>query len=245
MTPLKSAQQKYRSVPPSKCAFTRADLLVTLGVLALLALVVLPALANQRPRSARIVCANNLRQIGLGFQLWGNDHADTLPQETSLNAGGTMAHPLSPNVWLHLSWISNEVATPAIFLCPSDSGRAARDFSFSSTGGYDHPNFANRASSYFLGYTGFSIPNAPGAAIAGDRNVITESVASCSRFLTALSINSPPDVGVVQWTKGLHNQAGNVLSFDGRVQQLDSPGLRKAFDIPNGDNARKHIITPR
>src|SRR5258706_15697824 len=83
-------------------AFPGAELLVILAVLALLALVVLPALANNRPRSARVICANNLRQIGMGFQLWGNDHNDTLPQEVPVLQGGTMQHALAPNVWLHL-----------------------------------------------------------------------------------------------------------------------------------------------
>ena len=57
-------------------AFTRAELLVVVAVFALLALIVLPALANNRPRSHRVMCANNLRQIGLAMQLWGSDHND-------------------------------------------------------------------------------------------------------------------------------------------------------------------------
>jgi len=151
----------------------------------------LPALANNRPRSDRVICANNLRQIGMGFQLWGNDHNDTLPQEVPVLEGGTMQHALAPNVWLHMAWLSNEVATPKIFLCPSDTGQPASDFTGNPAGGYLHSNFRNAATSYFLGYTGASIINDPDATIAGDRNVSNAGVTGCSRFNTALRIPTP------------------------------------------------------
>jgi hypothetical protein len=225
-------------------AFTRLELLAVLAALAFLATVVLPALANTRPRSNRVICANNLRQIGIGFQLWGNEHNDTLPQEVPVSQGGTMQHALAPNVWLHLAWISNEVANPKIFLCPSDTARPAFDFSV-NPGGYLHPNARNAATSYFLGYTGASFVNDPDATIAGDRNVSTAGVSGCSRFNTALSIpnHSPATIGA--WITGLHGVVGNVLTWSGQVKQLDSDGLHRALDFPNNDNGAKHVITPR
>jgi competence protein ComGC len=225
-------------------AFTRAELLVILAVLALLALVVLPALANNRPRSARVICGNNLRQIGMGFQLWGNDHNDTLPQEVPVLQGGTMQHALAPNVWLHLAWLSNEVVTPKIFLCPSDTGQPASDFTGSPAGGYLHANFRNGATTYFLGYTGILSLNNAAEIVAGDRNVATAGVSGCSRFNTALVVPRPP-TAIARWTDGLHGTAGNVLSYDGRVQQLDSAGLNSMLNSRLDDNGSKHIITPR
>jgi hypothetical protein len=228
-----------------KCAFTRAELLAVLAVLAVLTLVVLPALANSRSRSARVICANNLRQIGVAFQLWGNEHFDELPQEVSPSDGGTKQHPLAANVWFHLAWISNELASPKILLCSSDTGQFARDFTADPTGGYLHPNFANRATSYFLGYNDPYFANNPNAAIAGDRNITTTGgVAGCSRFNTALRIPLPASAGV-QWTRELHGDAGNVLTGDGRVQQLDSAGLRQLLKLRFDDAGSKHIITPR
>src|SRR5262249_3860072 len=107
-------------------AFTYNDLLVVLCALGLLALLVLPALANQRPRSQRVVCANNLRRLGMAFQLWANDHNESFPQELPVADGGTGAHPLAANVWLHFSWISNELSDPKLVFCPSDTGQPAR-----------------------------------------------------------------------------------------------------------------------
>jgi type II secretory pathway pseudopilin PulG len=229
----------------AKCqrAFTRAELLAVVAVLAVLAFVVLPALANSRPRSARVVCANNLRQIGMAFQLWGNDHNDTLPQEVHVSQGGTRAHPLAVNVWLHLAWVSNEVVSPNIYLCPSDTGKPARDFSGSPDGGYLNPDFRSSSTTYFLGYTAFSFPNIATAIIAGDRNISTEGVSGCARFGTALIV--PSYSGTAYWTGGLHGTSGNILSYDGRVRQLDTTGLRNALAVALDENSAKHIIKPR
>ena len=229
----------------SKSAFTRADLLITLGVVALLALVILPALANQRPRSARVICANNLRQIGVGFQLWGQDHGDMPPQEIHYSLGGTSRHPLVANVWLHFSWISNEVVTPSVFLCPSDSGQPARDFTANPTSGYIHGNFRNRATSYFLGYVSFERGNTPEAVIAGDRNLNWDQQGSCSRLGIAQIILQSTNYPGGRWTNALHGTMGNVLSFDGRVRQLGNPALKHALTPLPGDSDRKHIIFPR
>lgn len=188
---------------------------------------------------------NNLRQTGMGLQLWGNDHEDTLPQEVPALQGGTRQHALAPNVWLHLAWISNGIATPKILLCPSDTGRPAHDFTGNPDGGYLNANFRNGATSYFLGYTGILSPGHADEIIAGDRNIATAGVAGCSRFNTALTVLRSPPAGIAQWTSGLHGPAGNVLSFDGRVQQLGREGLNRALERRFDDNGSRHIITPR
>lgn len=225
-------------------AFTRAELLVILAVLALLALVVLPALANTRPRSARVICANNLRQIGMGFQLWGNDHDDQPPWEFRVDRGGTQQHSLGVNPWLHFSWISNELNSARVLLCPSDSGRLADDFSFSPTGGYLHANFRNNATGYFLShaYSGGQF-----VMFAGDRNFQTPSgVGGCSRFPQVTFANLPNLSG---WGTNLHNQAGNIVRLDGRVNQYSNQELLRAVqNDPLSDRGQQsvlHILKPR
>lgn len=226
------------------CAFTRTEAVAVLAALSLLLAIVLPALAHDRVRSSRVICVNNLRQIGVGFQIWANDHNDTLPQEVPVNEGGTMRHPLAANVWFHLAWISNEVSSPKVYLCPNDTGQPASDFTLSPDAGYLHPNFRNASTSYFLGYTGIYSFNRPDQVVAGDRNVATAGTAGCSRFNTALIVLQPPPADIARWTEGLHGPVGNLLTYDGHVHQLDRSGLNREF-APVDDNGSKHIIVPR
>ncbi len=223
-------------------AFTRLELLALLASLALVALVALPALAGGRTRSNRVLCANNLRQIAMAFQQWGNDHDDLQPWEFPPAQGGTYQHPLAGNVWYHFAWMSNELATPKILFCPTDAGQPARDFSGDPSGGYLHPNFANRATSYFLAHPRNFRPN---EMLAGDRNVTADSALGCSRFISAFSTSSQPYPFGLKWTGALHNNAGNLLSLDGRVEQFTTAQLQSAVASLAGDNANLHYITPR
>ena len=225
-------------------AFTRAELLITLAVLSLLVAIVLPAIAHDRARSARIICANNLRQISAGFQLWGNDHGDQPPWEITPAEGGTKLHPLGVNAWLHFAWISNELNSARVLLCPSDSGRLADDFSFSPTGGYLNANYRNTATSYYLSH---AFMGGQFVMFAGDRNLITDSGAfGCSVFSQVNNVGLPTLRG---WDTNLHNQAGNIVRLDGRVNQYSNEELRSAVRLDligdRGDRSALHILKPR
>ena len=235
----------------AQAAFTRLDLVAVLLVLSLCAAVMLPALASSRPRSQRVTCANNLRQIGQAFHLWGNEHNHRVPFAVALSDGGTQLHPLGVNPWLHFSWMSNELNSASILLCPSDTGRPARDFSADPNGGYLHPNFANAATSYALAHGGaVSQSDWFGTAIISfDRNLSYDTTASCSYFARGRSIGlipSPIPNNTMRWDERLHASSGNILRLSGSVEQVSNAGLSGAFTRPADDNnGSKHFITPR
>jgi hypothetical protein len=226
-------------------AFSRSELCLILGMLTLLAFVVLPALANNRSRSARVICANNLRQIGVAQHLWGNDHDDLPPLMVPVGQGGTRQHSLAPNAWLHFAWLSNELGSAQLIFCPSDTGIPARDFSGDANGGYLHPNFRNGATSYFTSYSGFN-SDPQWAVMNGDRNITIDGGATCSLLNSASSISSQPSGGTGgQWKTGLHDLEGNIQFRDGRVAMLPNPELRAVLVGRLDDNGAKHVAISR
>ena len=59
--------------------FTLVELLVVIGVIALLVALLMPALASARERAQRIACASNLRQVYFAFDLYAHNNRDQVP----------------------------------------------------------------------------------------------------------------------------------------------------------------------
>jgi len=101
------------------------ELLIVLALVAILAAVLLPEIARRHVRSSRVNCVNNVRQVGLAFGVWANEHGDQFPMQISTNGGGTMELAQGPYAFAHFQAISNELPSPVILLCPNDSSRSS------------------------------------------------------------------------------------------------------------------------
>ena len=69
-------------------AFTLTELLVVVGTLAVLALLLVPALAGTKTDSLRLQCQNNLKQLQVGFSLFAQDHNEMFPPAAYQASGG-------------------------------------------------------------------------------------------------------------------------------------------------------------
>jgi hypothetical protein len=79
--PLKLRRQRSRLV-----AFTLVELLVVIGIIALLAGILMPALNNSRRQANTLKCASQLRQVAAAALLYANDYRQVIPRDNF--AGG-------------------------------------------------------------------------------------------------------------------------------------------------------------
>ena len=185
------------------------EVLFIVVTVALVAAALLPMLIRPHRRGSPISCTMNLKQVGLAYRLFSNDHDDKFPFAVPQSSGGTLEFTNSPNVFLHFQAMSNELVTPKVLICRTDTNRQwASDFSLSGTSASFN---SNSNLSYFVGLDADEAK--PERILSGDRN-ITGGVLS-NGFLRLLRTNSPAG-----FTAAIHNKAGNIGLADGSVQQM-------------------------
>jgi prepilin-type processing-associated H-X9-DG protein/prepilin-type N-terminal cleavage/methylation domain-containing protein len=68
------AHTRVMATDSCRAGFTVLELVVTIGILAVLSTLLLPALAGARQRANRARCSGQLRQFGLASQMYWDDH---------------------------------------------------------------------------------------------------------------------------------------------------------------------------
>jgi prepilin-type N-terminal cleavage/methylation domain-containing protein/prepilin-type processing-associated H-X9-DG protein len=204
-------------------AFTLIELLIVIAVLAILAAMIAPPSSGAKSKAKRIQCLSNLKQITMSFRVWQGDSFGRFPMIVEGTHGGSLEWVENGNAFRHLLALSNELNTPKILVCPSDTRTAVTNFS----------SFNNSNISYFVGLD--ASDTKPQMFLVGDRN-ITNGLAPQRSVLQL-----PPD-RPAGWTDTMHKRQGNVGLADGSVQSLSTAVLREA--LKNTGDTTNRIALP-
>jgi len=126
----------------SRKGFTLVELLVVIGIIALLISILLPSLNRARETANRVKCGSNLRQVGQAILLYSNENKGNYPR-TKYNAsvnqhnynldgqtGNTVADPFKDTGWKDYEndpimamflLIRTQDITSEVFVCPSSN----------------------------------------------------------------------------------------------------------------------------
>jgi prepilin-type N-terminal cleavage/methylation domain-containing protein/prepilin-type processing-associated H-X9-DG protein len=221
----------HRSQRSKANAFTLIELLIVIAIIAIIASLLLPSFGRSKASARRAFCQNNLRQLVIGLEMYGNDFGQYPEVMTIEKAGKSGTSICLWNAFL-LPYLGSNLN---LFYCPSfpESYRWGRS---PSVGGWQFPTNiqGNRPFCYALNQLGLStfgslgLEAGPGAGrklseirvpanmiAVGDDTVQTNKFGGWGAFTFSFDFGaSDPTIPMGR----VHNSGGNMAFVDSHVE---------------------------
>jgi len=217
-----------------KRAFTLIELLVVIAIIAILAAILFPVFAQAKEKAKAAACLSNMKQLGIGTQLYITDYDDRLFYRVGWknSRSGFITTVDSQRWWNQLM---PYVKNAQVFKCPSDS---------TPTLSQDVNGVKNIPRSYMALCASESL-NASQIEDVVDTMVITEKWSTVTdSWIEAFQGDmgkEPSDPKKMHVTANRHSEMINAAFFDGhakltqpgRIQRSkDLSGCQLIFNIP-------------
>lgn len=196
-----------------RAAFSLLDLLVSLAIIAILMAIMLPSLVKAKSTAQQVVCASNVRQIGLCLMMYQDDYKGRMPEsryEPGKMPGQSLADRMvilrdAGNVhdWDGLGHLfeSGYMTAPKVFYCPAHTA----EFKYS------------RYAGHFAGEPGEIVGNYQyrGAAAANanslDSALIVDSIRTKREFNHRVGTNALRNDFSVMWVRDRDQTLARLL----------------------------------
>jgi prepilin-type N-terminal cleavage/methylation domain-containing protein/prepilin-type processing-associated H-X9-DG protein len=226
--------------------FTLVELLVVIGIIAVLVGILLPALSRAKQSGQSVTCLSNLRQIVQACQLYANDNDGTIiPGQWAQSANNPM--PPQDSLYADETWCNILVnqhyltapdgsvgqtqtlspQTHSVFCCPSGN-QDALDPALLNTAGVPASRVDGRGTECvrYYSFSGVNAVDCWYGINADNQNTTLAAGPPCRRIYT-----NPPNLQLLGRMTMITRASETVFFFDGLYLDYDNVG-------PNRVNAR-------
>lgn len=225
-------------------AFTQIELLVVVAILGVLAGLLLPALARAKGTGHSAACASKLRQLGLAFRLYCEDHDDIFP--TGAAASTSSVQPEDWIWWQMQTGPSGQASmrnahgsalAPYLsgyrsmyFRCPADRDALARELAWQQNMSQELYTYSYSLNAHSMG--------GMASYISQDRSM---------KFLNKLAavVNPSRKIMLAEEKGSANDGPGSAFIDDGRWQPLGYPLTQRHAGKANVAFADGHVETVR
>jgi hypothetical protein len=200
---------KLRSptIPAGARGFSRVEIVVLVPLLIAILFLIVGYSGSHRRKQKQVHCVNNLKNIGLAFRIWNTSCSDDFPFNVAVESGGSEEYT---NLWQHFQTLTNNLSSPAVFVCPADKKATAKTWQ----------SQRDQNISYFLGLG--AAATYPQSFLSGDSGF---EISGSPPTVNPFPLTAKTDIA---YPKNVHRFTGNICMGDGSVQQLSNSRLKDA-----------------